>query len=97
MRKSIVYKRCEKLVNTLREVGYQNEISLSDLRLWIARTVGGNRETLKSYLQNLSRFGMVQPKRDAPGILVIKPGKAVSQVKLTPEELRILEEASGRK
>ncbi len=96
MRKSIVYKRCEKLVDTLREVGYENEISLCDLRLWIARTIGANRETLKSYLKNLTLFGMIQPKRDTPGIFLIKPRK-VTQVMLSPEELRILEEASERK
>jgi predicted AAA+ superfamily ATPase len=49
------------LLDVLKKEGFENEISLPELKKWIAKVIGGNRETIKRYLEYLQTFGMVYP------------------------------------
>lgn len=66
MKKSIVVRRCERLVQTLQQLGYRDRISSSDLRYWISYTIGWDPQTVKRYLDRLQALGYIRPSPNGP-------------------------------
>ena len=66
MKKSIVVRRCERLVQTLEQLGYRDQISSGDLRYWISYTIGGDPQTVKRYLDRLTTLGYIRPGPNGP-------------------------------
>lgn len=61
MNRSIVYRRCVTLLDILKQNGFENEISLPELKKTIAKNIGANRETVRRYLEYLQTFAMIYP------------------------------------
>ena len=60
LKKSIVVRRCERLVQTLYRLGYRNQINTADLRYWIAYTIGGDPKTVERYMKRLGTLGYIK-------------------------------------
>jgi len=66
MKKSIVVRRCERLVQTLEHLGYRDRISNADLKYWISYTIGGDPMTVRRYLDRLQTLGYAKPSPEGP-------------------------------
>lgn len=77
MRKSIVVRRCEEFVQTLKRLGYQNRISDSDLRYWISYTIGGDPRTVERYVKRLVTLSYIQQTPTSIWELNLNPRRVV--------------------
>ena len=60
LKKSIVVRRCERLIQTLQRLGYRDQVSNSDLRYWISYTIGGDPLTVRRYLKRLKTLSYIK-------------------------------------
>ena len=60
MGKSIVYERCQKIVQLCKDKHYFEQIPIVELKQIIAEHIGGDPRTLKLYLSRLEYFGLMK-------------------------------------
>jgi len=73
---SIVYRRCEQIIQLCKDRNFFVEIPIGELRQLISEHIGGDPRTLTLYLSRLQYFGFM--KRLNPQIMQICP-KEVDQ------------------
>jgi len=81
MKSSIVFRRCVMLLDVLKQEGYENEISVPELKKRIAQHVGGDKRTVRAYLDHLQNYGMIVPTVK-PNILRVNHDYAGQERKL---------------
>jgi len=69
VRKSLVYRRCEKVYYKIVSQGLR-EISSSNLRLLIKKYIGGSPQTVKAYIRHFVDFIFLKPHPNKPRYLV---------------------------
>jgi len=85
---SIVFERCQQIVDLCKQHQYQHQIPIAELKRIIAEHVAGDPRTLKLYISRLIDFGFM--KKLNTWVMEILPTKAEkpmvkSQQKTLPE------------
>lgn len=71
VKKSIVYRRCERLYDLLISAGYEKTISLKDLQHYITQEIAGSPSTVKRYFQLMCEFGFIKKDIQKSGFYMV--------------------------
>ena len=86
---SIVFERCQHIVQLCKDKLYFKEIPIADLKQIIAENIGGDPRTLKLYLSRLQYFGFMKQVND--NVMQIQPANVNRDA--VREQQRTLDEA----
>lgn len=59
---TLIQKRCQIIMEYLREQGYTEQVSLGIIQNAINLKIGSNKATIKQYTQSLVEFGFLEIK-----------------------------------
>jgi len=68
---SIVFERCQRIVQLCKDKCYFKQVPVDELKEIIAEYIGGDPRTLKLYLSRLQYFGFM--KQLNPNVMEIQP------------------------
>ena len=83
---SIVYERCQQIIQLCKDQRYFKEIPIDELRQIISQNIAGDPRQIKLYLSRLQYFGFMKALN--PKVMQIQP-KQVNKEEVQKQQLHI--------